>query len=166
MCAGLVPIEHFGVARFDAAKVLGEHFHQLRAGRFERRRIVGGGDALAGGGSDRSRVAGMRAMRQYGGRLRRDSTSPSTLMVRRYSSPSGVSRLYSPAIQRGISALYHSREAAFTGAAGQIRPGLVGAHVGDEVVRRGERGFARGRRHEMALKRRGVAAGHGDRPRA
>src|SRR4051812_40013888 len=54
------------------------------------------------------------------------------------------------------------REAVFTGAAGEIRPGFVDSHVGDEVVRGGERGFAGGRRHEVALEWRRVAAGHRD----
>src|SRR4051812_49566510 len=55
------------------------------------------------------------------------------------------------------------REAVFTGTTGQIRPGFVRAHVGDEVVRGGEGGFARGGGHQVALERCRMATWHGDR---
>ena len=75
----------------------------------------------------------------------------------------GVSRLYSPAIQRGISTLYHFEKRFSLGPPGRFVQASSRAQVGHEVVAGGEARFARGGREQMALERRGVAAGHGDR---
>ena len=48
--------------------------------------------------------------------------------------------------------LVPARDPAFAGAAGQIGPGFVGRHVGDEMIRRGEGRFAPGGFQQMALK--------------
>ena len=52
-----------------------------------------------------------------------------------------------------------ARDAALAGAAGQIGPGFVGAHVGDEMIGGGEGRFAPGGFEQMPLKDGGVAAG-------
>src|SRR4051794_31053921 len=98
--------------------------HQLRARRFECRRVVGRGDAGSGG----SEIGGGHARR---GRNYLYGASESALGARpprrtrlqpssSYSTPLGVRRLYSPAIQRGISTLYHCEKRFSLGPPGRF----------------------------------------------